>query len=124
MKLLNTPVKDLTFDDVIVFCKEKQVEGVQIDYKKEFPQKGLAKHFASFSNKRGGIIIIGVEEDTKTGIPIKWEGVKNEGKLIDRVHQFAANVEPLPNYEVATTNEVGGKVFLLVRIFEGDVTPY
>lgn len=124
MKLLNTPLKDLNFEDVVDFCKEKEVEGVQVDYKKEFPQKGLAKHFASFSNTRGGIIIIGVEEDTKTGTPVKWVGVKNEGKLIDRVHQFAANVEPLPNYEVATTNEVKGKVFLLVRIFEGDITPY
>lgn len=124
MKILNSPVKDLTFDDIVSFCKEKHVEGIQFDYKQDFPPKGIAKHFASFSNTRGGIIIIGVEEDSKTGIPIKWDGIKNEGKLIDRVHQFAANVDPLPSYEVAVTNEKGGKVFLLVRIFEGDRTPY
>jgi len=124
MKILNTPVRDLTFEDVVEFCKEKQVEGIQIDYKKDFPQKGLAKHFAAFSNTRGGIIIVGVEEDTKTGLPIKWEGITNEGKLEDRVHQFASNVEPLPDYDVHTTNEVDGKVFLLIRIFEGVKTPY
>jgi hypothetical protein len=124
MKILNAPVKDLTFDDVVEFCKEKQIEGIQIDYKKDFPQKGLAKHFAAFSNTRGGIIIIGVEEDNKTGLPTKWEGITNEGKLEDRVHQFAANVEPLPDYDVSTTNEVGGKAFLLIRIFEGVRTPY
>lgn len=124
MKVLNTPIRELKFDDIVEFCKEKQIEGIQIDYKKEFPQKGLAKHFASFSNTRGGIIIVGVEEDSKTGLPIKWDGIVNDGKLEDRVHQFASNVEPLPDYDVYTTNEVGGKVFLLIRIFEGVRTPY
>ncbi len=40
------------------------------------------------------------------------------------MHQFAANVEPIPDYDVAVTNESNGKVFLLIRIFEGDSTPY
>lgn len=124
MKTLNTPVTNLTFEDISEFCKEKYIEGVQIDYKQDFPQKGLSKHFAAFSNTRGGIIIIGVEEDNKTGSPIKWEGIKNDGKLIDRVHQFASNLEPIPTYEVAITNDNNGKVFLLIRIYEGNKTPY
>ena len=83
----------------------------------------LPKHFASFSNTRGGLIIVGVEEDDK-GLPVKWEGVKNEGKLIDRVHQNASNIDPIPNYETCITDEKNGRVFLLIRIFEGDQTPY
>ena len=123
MKLLNDPIKNISFDDVVSFCKEKHIEGLQIDYKKEFPSKGLAKHFAAFSNTRGGLIIVGVEEDVK-GLPVKWAGLKNEGKLIDRVHQFASNVDPIPSYETCVTDEKNGKVFLLVRVFEGDQTPY
>jgi len=123
MKVLNQSIQDFSFDDIVSFCKERQIEGIQIDYKKEFPDKGLAKHFASFSNTRGGLIIVGVEEDDK-GLPFRWEGVKNERKLIDRVHQYAANVDPIPDYETCVTNEINGKTFLLVRIFEGDRTPY
>ena len=124
MKILNTPIHELTFNDVVAFCAQKHVEGIQIDYKQGIPPKGLAKQFAAFSNTRGGIIIVGVEEDSKTGVPLKWEGIQNQGKLIDRVHQFAANVEPIPDYDVCVTNESNGKVFLLIRIFEGDSTPY
>lgn len=123
MKLLNQPIDEISFDDIVAFCKERHIEGIQIDYKKEFPDKGLAKHFAAFSNTRGGLIIVGVEEDAK-GLPVKWEGIKNEGKLIDRVHQFASNVDPIPDYETCVTDEKNGKIFLLIRIFEGDQTPY
>jgi hypothetical protein len=35
-----------------------------------------------------------------------------------------ANVEPIPNYEIYTTNEKNEKVFVLIRIQEGDNTPY
>lgn len=124
MTILNKQVQDISFQDVVDFCLEKQVEGIEIDYKKELPAKGIAKHFASFSNTRGGIIIVGVEEDPSTGLPVKWEGVVNTGKLIDRVHQMATNVSPVPKYQVAVTKEQAGKVFLLVRIFEGDESPY
>ncbi len=123
MDILNKPVNSHSFDDVVAFCKEGHVEGIQLDYKREFP-KDLAKHFAAFSNTRGGIIIVGVEEDDKTSTPKAWNGVDNVGKLVDRVHQFAANVEPIPSYGVHVTDEKGGKVFVLIRIFEGDRTPY
>lgn len=82
MDILNKSVKTFSFDNIVDFCKQKHIEGIQLDYKREFPSKGLAKHFAAFSNTRGGIIIIGVEEDRKTGIPKAWEGIKNEGKLV------------------------------------------
>ena len=76
------------------------------------------------SNRYGGLIIIGVEEDSQTGLPSRYEGITNDGKQIDRIHQFANNVRPLPTYEVRTTDEVNGKVFLLVRISEGGAPPY
>jgi len=124
MNIFNQSIQELQFDDIVVFCSEKKVEGIQLEYKKEFPRKGLAKLFASMSNTRGGLIILGIEEDEKIGIPKAWDGVKNDGKLIDRVHQYAAQVEPIPSYEVCTTDENNGNVFILIRIFEGDQTPY
>ncbi|MFA5080782.1 MAG: ATP-binding protein [Candidatus Paceibacterota bacterium] len=124
MDILNKHINQFNFDDIEVFCQQGISEGVQIDYKMDFPAKSLSKHFAAFSNTRGGLIIIGVEEDKKTGIPILWTGVDKDAKRIEKIYQEAANVEPIPNYEVHITDEKNGKVFVLVRIQEGDNTPY
>lgn len=124
MDILNRSIQNFTFSDIANFCGQGIIEGIQLDYKKEVP-KDLAKHFAAFSNTRGGIIIIGVEEDPKTGRPIACNGVVYDAKIVDRIHQFASNVDPIPNYQLETTNAgPNGNVFILVRIFEGDRTPY
>ncbi len=124
MKIFLKPINTFSFDEIISFCQEGHIEGIQLDYKKEIPAKGLSKHFAAFSNTRGGVIIIGVEEDKDTGKPAAFNGIKNEGKIVDRLHQYAAEVQPIPSYQIHTTDEKEGKVFILIRIFEGDRTPY
>jgi hypothetical protein len=123
LNVFSKPFDKITFDDVAEFCKQKHPESTTLDYKQAMP-RDLAKHFATFSNTLGGVIIIGVEEDPKTGLPHKWDGVDNDAKLIERVNQFAANVIPLPTYSVRLTDEVDGKCFLLISILEGDVAPY
>jgi hypothetical protein len=123
MELLSRPINSFTFEDIVEFCRQGYIEGYQLDYKKELPSKGLAKHFAAFSNSRGGVIIIGVEED-KTGKPAGDEGIAFDGKLVDKIHQYATSVDPRPLYDLHVTNVVKGKVFILVRIYEGDRTPY
>jgi len=124
MNLLNLSINKISFNDVIDFCQEKVIEGIQLEYKREIPAKGLAKFFASMSNTRGGLIIIGVEEDSRTGLPEKWEGVENGSKLIERINQYVAQVDPLPSYDMSQTDEKEGRSFILIRIFEGDNTPY
>jgi len=124
MKVLNNDVRSLNFDDVVSFCKEAVPEGVEIDYKRELPSKGLAKFFAAFSNTRGGILIIGVDEDRTTGLPSFWEGMDDNAKVVEQIHQTATNITPLPNYIVHKTDSVNGKVFILVRIMEGENPPY
>lgn len=123
MDLLAQEFGSITFQDVVDFCDQKIVENTELDYKQVIPN-GLTKHFAAMSNRYGGLIIIGVEEDPPTGMPIRYEGIVNDGKQIDRVHQLANNVRPLPTYDVRTTNEVNGRVFLLIRINEGGAPPY
>lgn len=124
MRILNNPIDTFSFSEIAQFCSEGQIEGVQLDYKRELPAKGLAKFFAAFSNTRGGLLIIGVEEDSRTGKPVTWDGLVYDSKLVDRIHQYASNVDPRPLYEVHVTDEQYGKVFILVRVFEGDRTPY
>lgn len=113
----------ITFENIESFCEQKVIENIQLDYKKSLPN-GVSKHFAAFSNTKGGLIIVGVEEDPRTGEPLKWEGISKEGKLIDQVHQHAANVVPYPTIQVRFTNDKAGKVFLLIKIHEGGSPPY
>ncbi len=124
MNILRKSASEISFSEVVEFCKEAHGEGVQIDYKMDFPSNGFSKHFAAFSNTRGGIIIVGIEEDRKSGIPVSWKGVAKDAKQIEKIHQAASNVEPIPSYEVHATDEVDGKCFVLIRINEGDKTPY
>jgi hypothetical protein len=124
MKILNEPISGLSFADVVSFCGEGHIENTQLDYKKELP-KNLAKHFASFSNTRGGVIIVGCDEDSKNGKPKDFIGIIDDGKIVDRIHQFASNVSPRPRYELHRAEDVTtGKMFVLIRIEEGDKTPY
>ncbi len=124
MNILSRSIQEISFKDIVDFCEERNCEGIQLEYKKELPKKGLAKHFAAMSNNRGGLIIIGVEEDEKTGFPVKWEGIDNNAKTITTINQYASNVSPIPSYEIHPTDELEGKIFILIRIFEGDRTPY
>jgi predicted HTH transcriptional regulator len=110
MNIFTKPLGTVTFEEVEAYCEEGNVETAELDYKSELPRDGLAKHIAAMSNTLGGIIILGVEED-KTGRPAKWEGVPNEGKLVDQIYQQAANVKPYPNCYVYRTTEKNGLVF-------------
>ena len=96
MIVLNKDVEKITFEEVEDFCIEKRPEGVEIDYKKDLTSKqdGLTKHFASFANTRGGVIIIGIEENPTTYTPLKWEGIDENlvGKYKDKIHSWAKNV--------------------------------
>lgn len=124
MKILNKKFSEITFDDIAKHCEEKHPEGIQLDYKEDYPQRDLSKLFAAFSNTRGGLIVIGVEEDRSTGTPKTWNGITLNAKLIETVHQQALSVTPLPSYDVKFTDDKNGMAFLLININEGDSTPY
>jgi hypothetical protein len=124
MVILNEPIDRFSFEKVVSFCQEGNIEGYQLEYKQDLSsQKGLSRQFASFSNSRGGVIVLGVVED-KIGKPVQYDGLIFDSKIIDRIHQYASNVEPRPLYDVHKTNEEKGKVFILVRVYEGDRPPY
>jgi hypothetical protein len=77
MDLLAQDFGIITFQDVAGFCDQKIVENVELDYKQVIPS-GLAKHFAAMSNRYGGLITVGAEEDPQTGKPSRYEGIADD----------------------------------------------
>src|SRR5215831_10864271 len=65
--MFNTPLSQVTYDDVIAFCRTF-AEGVRVEYKREVVN--TPKVVSSFANTVGGIWVIGVETDKKTNLPI------------------------------------------------------
>lgn len=124
MNILNIGFDEITFEMVEEHCISGHPEGIQLDYKEEYPSKDLSKLISAFSNTRGGTIIVGVKENRQSGLPEKWIGIEQDAKIIERVHQQALSVTPLPKYHVRFTNIKDTKVFLILRVDEGDSTPY
>ncbi len=124
MEILTKKLSEFSFDDVVSFAEEKNSEGMQLDYKEELPDKmKLAKLVCAFANTRGGVIVVGIRENRKTGEPTKWEGI-DDGRHDEYIAQVIGNISPIPSFGVHKTNDNNGKVFLLLRIYEGNETPY
>ena len=65
------PFYDLEYEDIVKFCQRMLPEQQILEYKRElYTEPNLSKLHKSVSalaNTQGGYIIIGVEEDRKTG---------------------------------------------------------
>lgn len=122
-ELFRGDIKGMKFEDIVEFCELKEPENVQLDYKMEVT-KNLKKHFAAFSNKRGGVIIVGVKEDKKSGVPEEFEGINEDAQIIEKIYQLAQEVNPQPLIETQSTTKKDGKYFIVIRIQEGPETPY
>ena len=125
MTLFTKPINDIVYDDVISFCQQGLGEGINLDYKKDFPQnEGLEKTIAAFANTSGGIIIIGVEDkDSKPKLP--FEGIEFRDKLEERVWQIIlANIYPpvLPEIRICPQKE--NKTFIVIRVAQSNETPH
>jgi hypothetical protein len=123
MDILRKSITSFSFADIVSFCQQNEREGIQLEYKRDLTTSSIPKSIAAFSNTRGGVIIIGVDEN-RAGLPSAWNGVVINGQNVERIHQWASNIDPLPHYDVYVTDEQNGNVFILIRVFEGDNTPY
>ena len=126
MSLYNKPVDQITFEDVAIFCQQRQKEGPRLDYKREFADNHV-KLICAFANTLGGMMILGVDGDGNNQ-PI-WPpyGLTDTAGLEDRIIQAATDgiYPPVrPDVSPVLTDLSSGKSVIVVRVNESSEAPH
>ena len=101
-------------------------EGYHLEFKlnlNDNVKKKIPAIMTSFANSSGGWIVVGIDDKSKSIIPIKRE--RNDfGQIISQL--LKGCVTPIPQYEVrfleCPDNKESG--VLLIYVYEGNFTPY
>lgn len=105
---MNPQVKDKMYDIFLreptkenfrLFIKNNCGEFNEVDYKKEWPDKGkLAKIILAMANSRGGIIIVGVEEQSEGDlVPTGLESFRDKADINNDIAKY---ISPNLDYEI------------------------
>ena len=119
-KLNNAPIESIEIDDIIGFCEIRREEGIDLDYKGNWPSD-LEKVICSFANTQGGIVLIGVDEEEKTRRPkLPIDGIEGEPSTIyQRIMNIASDgiYPPIsPEIRVCKLPNPKNKYVVLIRI--------
>jgi len=123
--LYTKPIEQIEWSDIEQFCQQKTKEGAYLDYKREFPAQ-LEKTIAAMANTLGGVIIIGVAEDSKSTPVLPLVGIPFERGLEERITGIIlSNMVPpvFPEMQVVR-DESGEKAVIVVRIPQSNQTPH
>ncbi len=126
--LFNKPVHELTFEDVVEFCKRGLPENKQLDYKYMLPKnhEKFAKTIASFANALGGTIIIGVQDDKNDKPAPPFLGIPYHEKVRNSIEDIIkTNIDPVVFVDVNTCiNKRGDRMFVVIDIPQSNLTPH
>lgn len=124
--LSTKPINEISFQDVVEFCSELNKENLFLEYKSEFPSNNsLAKEISAFANTNGGLLIIGVDDvDSIPRAP--FEGfTPDQTNYEQKIEQILiSRVKPPLFPQVKVTEQIDGKIFIVIRISESDITPH
>ena len=103
---------------------EPKYEGLFLEYKRDWPNQGVARSVASFANSvEGGWLIIGVE--ARDLEPVAVVGIAGSGELETRVSNVVrASLSPIPQFASQTVSLADGNRCVVVRVPPGYQPPY
>ncbi|MBR4356000.1 MAG: ATP-binding protein [Elusimicrobiaceae bacterium] len=122
------PFHDLTFEDIVQFCKKRVPEGKQLDYKYLLPKnhEKFAKVIASFANALGGIIIVGVQDDKNDQPRPPFLGIPYHEKLRNSIEDIIqVYIDPIVFVDINIyVNKTGDRMFVVIQIPQSNLTPH
>lgn len=125
--LFNKPINDLTFQDVVDFCKKEIPEGKQLDYKYLLPKnkEKFAKTIASFANALGGTIIIGVQDDKNDKPAPPFTGIAYHEKIRNSIEDIIqVYIDPIVFVDINTCVGPNNRMFVVINIPQSNLTPH
>ena len=124
----NKPFNDLTFDDVVAFCRRQLPEGKQLDYKYMLPKnhEKFAKTIASFANAMGGTIIVGVQDDKNDKPCPPFTGIAYHEKIRNSIEDIIqVYIDPIVFVDInVCVNARGDRMFIVINIPQSNLTPH
>jgi len=114
-----------TVQEIEKIFSAKRPEGTTLDYKVEFPatdgDKNKLEHVVdSFANTQGGLIVIGIDANKTSNVPVAMEGIRDEPGLIEKVTSFCQRITPHIEPSVHRAEKGNGRVFLVVEVSESN----
>lgn len=126
--LFDKPIHDLTFHDVVQFCRRQLPEGKQLDYKYMLPKnhEKFAKTIASFANAMGGTIIVGVQDDKNDKPRPPFIGIAYHEKIRNSIEDIIqVYIDPIVFVDInICVNEHGDRMFIVINIPQSNLTPH
>ena len=126
--LFNKPIHELTFEDVVAFCKRGIPENKQLDYKYMLPKnhEKFAKTIASFANAMGGTIIVGVQDDKNDKPAPPFLGIAYHEKVRNSIEDIIqTHIDPIVFVDVnICLNKRKDRMFVVIDIPQSNLTPH
>ena len=126
--IFNKPVHELTFEDVVAFCKQGIPENKQLDYKYMLPKnhEKFAKTIASFANALGGTIIVGVQDDKNDKPAAPFTGIAYHEKVRNSIEDIIQTyIDPIVFVDVnICVNKRTNRMFVVIDIPQSNLTPH
>jgi len=123
MRIFTKPINEISYQDVVAFCELGIAEGINLDYKGDFPSS-LEKTISAFANTFGGVIVIGIEDkDSKPKPP--FEGIEHKDRLEERVWNTIVDTIYPPIFpEIRICPPENNRTFVVIRVPQSNETPH
>lgn len=128
MRVLDTPICQVTERDILNLKQSQVQESINLDYKRDLPTtKDDGREFladvCAFANTLGGTMVFGIEEEKdeqgkNTGLPSQIVGVGgvNLDQEIQRIENMLEGLDPRLTNVVTHAVQVEGKTVLLLGV--------
>ncbi|MBO0698261.1 MAG: ATP-binding protein [Zavarzinella sp.] len=132
MSLFTSPIDQIDFPMVDAFLNDHPKESMRLDYKAQISD-GLDKTIAAFANTIGGVVILGVEENSATNEPV-WPPTNpsviqhNVPRLMDQLNDLCyLSIYPPVNVQISrliSNPHAPNKVLVVIRVDQSKDAPH